>query len=229
MSTEQHSLDTATNVLVWSEGTAPEAVYPNGIASAVAAGLNNRSLQFVAKAVGLDDPHQGMTTADLTWADVVVWWGHLEHDAVTDETVERVREHVTDRGVGFVALHSAHYAHPFVELLGTSGDLGEARWEDPDEVELVEITAPDHPIADGVIDFALPHTEMFGEPFDVPDPDTVVCRSSFSKGGSFPSCLTFTFGSGRGVYLRPGHETYRIYHDERIQRLLANAVAWASE
>jgi trehalose utilization protein len=227
--TTEHSFDAATNVLVWSEGTAPGDVYPNGIATTVAESLNQRDREFVAKAVGLDDPEQSMSESDLRWADTVVWWGHLEHDAVTDETVARVREHVTDHGVGFVALHSAHYARPFTELLGTSGDLGEARWEDPDEVELVEVVCPEHPIADGVTDFALPHTEMFGEPFDVPDPMTVVCRSSFSKGGQFPTCLTFEFGAGRGVYLRPGHETYRIYHDTNVRTLIANAVMWAAE
>jgi trehalose utilization protein len=28
-------------------------------------------------------------------------------------------------------------------------------------------------------------------------------------------------------YFSPGHETYPVYHDTHIQRILANAVSWA--
>jgi trehalose utilization protein len=28
-------------------------------------------------------------------------------------------------------------------------------------------------------------------------------------------------------YFRPGHETYPSYHDANVQRVIANAVAWA--
>jgi trehalose utilization protein len=29
-------------------------------------------------------------------------------------------------------------------------------------------------------------------------------------------------------YFRPGHETYPIYHDEDVRRVLRNAVEWAA-
>jgi len=214
------------NVLVWSEETAPEAVYPNDINATVAEHLNERN-RIVARATGIDDPAQGVSTEDLDWADVLFWWGHVRHDDVTDETVDRIETAVRDEGVGFVALHSAHYARPFTRLLGTSGDLGEARWENPGEPEVVDVEAPDHPIAAGVDGFALPETEMFGEPFDIPDPDDVVFRSTFSEGGEFRSVVTFTFGAGRGAYVRPGHETFRIYHHPSVREILTNAALWA--
>ncbi len=215
------------NVLVWSEETAPEDAYPNGINATVAEHLNEQN-RIVARATGIDDADQGVSAEALDWADVLFWWGHVRHDDVTEETVDRVETAVRDDGVGFVALHSAHYARPFTRLVGTSGDLGEARWEDPGEPEIVEVEAPDHPIADGVDDFALPETEMFGEPFDVPEPDDVVCRSTFPEGGEFRSVATFTFGAGRGAYVRPGHETFRIYHHPSVRLILTNAVSWAS-
>ena len=34
-------------------------------------------------------------------------------------------------------------------------------------------------------------------------------------------------GAGSVFYFRPGHETYPTYHDANVQRVIANAVAWA--
>jgi trehalose utilization protein len=34
-------------------------------------------------------------------------------------------------------------------------------------------------------------------------------------------------GSGRVFYFSPGHETYPIYHQPAIQRVIYNAVHWA--
>lgn len=215
------------NVLVWSEETEPEDVYPNGINATIAEHLNEDET-FAARATGLDDPDQGAPEADLEWADVLFWWGHERHDDVTDETVERVERAVTEDGLGFVALHSAHYARPFKRLIDASGDLGDVRWQNVGEVEEIEVVDPDHPIADGVEDFTLEGTEMFGEPFDIPEPDAVVLESTFPKGGEFRSAVTFTFGEGRGAYVRPGHETFRIYHHPSIRRILHNAAAWAA-
>lgn len=218
--------DDPTHVLVWSEATAPESTYPNGIAATVAEHLNEE-LDLVARAASIDDPDQGVPERALAWADAVAWWGHNRHDEVTDATVDRVEDAVLDDGMGFIGLHSGHYARPFTRLLGTSGDLGEVRRVDG-ETERVEVRAPDHPIADGVSGFTLDHVEMFGEPFDVPDPETVLFHSTFSEGGEFRSGLAFEFGAGRGFYLRPGHETYRTYHHPSIRRILANAVRWVS-
>lgn len=214
-----------THALVWSEGTAPEDVYPNDINAAVAEHLNEHG-DLVARTASIDDPGQGASDEDLAWADVVVWWGHLRHDDVTDATVDRIERHVREEGVGFVSLHSAHYARPFKRLIGASGDLGDVRTVEG-ETERLAVRAPEHPIARGVETFALADVEMFGEPFDVPEPETVVLHSTFSEGGEFRSCVTFDFDAGRGVYLRPGHEEFRTYHHPSLRRVLANAVRWA--
>lgn len=218
-----------TNVLVWSEETVSDDVYPNDINSAVAEHLNEHD-DLVARAVSIGEPEQGVGEDRLDWADTLVWWGHARHDDVTDETVDRVEAAVTDDGLGFVSLHSAHYSRPFTRLCGTSGDLGEVRYEDipPGETETVTVEASDHPLARGVSDFALPDVEMFGEPFDIPEPDEVVFRSEFEEGGWFRSGVTFTFGEARGVYFRPGHEEFRIYHDPNVRRVIANAVRWTA-
>jgi trehalose utilization protein len=220
-------IEDPTTALVWSEGTAPEDVYPNDINATIAEHLNEHG-DVVARTASIEDPGQGASEDALAWADVVLWWGHLRHDDVTDETVDRIERHVREEGVGFVGLHSGHYARPFKRLIGESGDLGEWRTVDG-ETERVEIRAPEHPIARDVEDFALPQVEMFGEPYDVPEPETVVCHSTFSEGGEFRSGVTFEFGEGRGFYFRPGHEEFRIYHHPSVRRVLRNAVRWAGE
>ncbi|WP_049947495.1 ThuA domain-containing protein [Candidatus Halobonum tyrrellensis] len=215
------------NALVWSEGTEPEEIYPDGIRGAVASALADRG-GIETRTRSLDDEGQGASAADLDWADAVVWWGHLRHDDVTDRTVDRIEEAVTEEGVGFVSLHSAHYARPYKRLIGTSGDLGEVRLVDG-ERERVGVEAPDHPVADGVDDFVIDGVEMFGEPYDIPDPETVVFESEFSEGGWFRSGVAFRFGAGAGFYLRPGHEEFPIYRDhDEVRRALANAVEWVA-
>ncbi|MFB6143074.1 MAG: ThuA domain-containing protein [Halorientalis sp.] len=218
--------DDAIHALVWSEGTATGDVYPNDINAAIAEHLNE-SADVIARTRDIEDEGQGASEADLEWADAVLWWGHLRHDDVTDETVDRVERYVTEEGVGYVGLHSGHWARPFTRLIGESGDLGDVRTVEG-ETERLEVRAPDHPVADGVEDFALPQVEMFGEPFDIPEPETEVLHSTFSEGGEFRSCVTFDFGAGKGVYFRPGHETFRIYHDENVRRVVENAVRWVA-
>jgi trehalose utilization protein len=69
---------------------------------------------------------------------------------------------------------------------------------------------------------------MYGERFDVPAPDELVFTSWFEGGEVFRSGCCYTRGSGRVFYFRPGHETYPIYYQDEIRRVLANAVAWAA-
>jgi trehalose utilization protein len=216
------------HVLVWSEGTAPDdgAAYPNDVNAAVAEHLNEREA-FVARTVSIDDPEQGVTPAALEWADAVVWWGHRRHDDVTDATVDRIESFVTEGGGGLLALHSAHYARPFLEVIGASGDLGEVHTVEG-ESEHVAVEAPEHPVAEGVAAFEVPQAEMFGEPFDVPEPDTVVFRSTFSEGGEFRSGCAWSFGAGRVFYFRPGHETFRTYHQPEVRAVVANATRWVA-
>ena len=42
---------------------------------------------------------------DGACTDVLVWWGHMVHDRVPDEIVDRVQRHILS-GMGLVVLHS---------------------------------------------------------------------------------------------------------------------------
>lgn len=87
---------------------------------------------------------------------------------------------------------------------------------------------PGHPIAQGIDRyFEIPHAEMYGEPFGVPTADETVFLSWFAGGEVFRSGLTWQRGNGKIFYFRPGHETYPIYHQAEVKRVLKNAVHWA--
>lgn len=240
--------------LVWDENPphAPKAIYPDGIRGAVAEGLNKLGEgRIQARAVSLDDPEQGITAKALADTDVLLWWGHARHGQVSEETVWRVVERVHFGGMGFIALHSAHYSKTFKAVVGGPGHLkGGWRENDPPEEERIRVCAPWHSIAKGVQDFVLPHEEYYGAPFDVPPPLEVIFQSYFPLDGrTFPSGLTwtvgkgkdpaFTSGPGKGVgeglgvgrvfYFRPGHETIPTYFDENVRRVIANATLWCAK
>jgi len=212
--------------LCWSEMTEPKEVYPRATNGAVADVLNESGL-VAATESNIDQPEQGLSEAQLAEADVLFWWGHLRHGHVLPETVERVVRHVTERGMGFVPIHSAHYALPLRALLGT--DCGLGGWREEGEWERITVVKPDHPIAEGLpAELTIPEAEMYNEPFDVPEPEELVFHSKFEGGEEFRSGCCWTRGKGRIFYFRPGHETYRIMDQPEVKRILVNAALWAA-
>ena len=218
-----------TTVTVWNEYRQEREeeevaeVYPDGIHVVVADALDEYG--FDTRTATLDEAEHGLTEDVLEGTDVLVWWGHQAHDEVSDEVVDRVQDRVLE-GMGFVVLHSAHFSKPFRRLMGTSGSL---TWRETGERERVWTVEPGHPIAAGVDGpIELPRSEMYGEPFDVPRPEANVFTSWFEGGEVFRSGCCWTRGNGRVFYFRPGHETYPIYHDGTIRRVLANACEWVA-
>ena len=201
------------------------AVYPDGIHAQLA-----RVLETPDRAVGtatLDEPEHGLTEAVLAETDVLLWWAHMAHGEVDDAIVDRVQRRVLD-GMGLVVLHSGHLSKPFVRLMGTSGSLA---WREADhgERERLWVINPGHPIAAGIDAYIeLPAHEMYGEPFDIPEPDELVFVSWFEGGEVFRSGCCFRRGRGRIFYFSPGHETFPIYLDPQVQRVIQNAVGWAA-
>ena len=243
--------DTPVRVLVWDEAPhhAPKDTYPKSLNGAIADGLNDMGEgRIVATTANLDQPDQGITDEALASTDVLLWWGHVRHDEVTDETAAKVIKAVHG-GVGFVPLHSAHYSKTFRGVLNCTGHLkGGWREANPADTEEITVCAPRHPIAAGVDDFVLPQEEMYGSPFDVPPALSVVFQSYFPLGGEYFPSFTATVGEGidpeftsgpgggkgqgegkgRVFYFRPGHEAFPTYFDPNVRRILHNAVLWAA-
>jgi trehalose utilization protein len=199
------------------------SIYPDGIHGQIAAGISELG-NFSIRTATLREPEHGLGPKVLDETDVLIWWGHAAHNQVTDEAAKMVQEKVLD-GMGFIALHSAHFSKPFKLLMGTSCSL---KWREADEKERLWNLQPNHPIMNGVNDyFEIEKTEMYGERFDIPNPDELLMMSWFQGGEVFRSICTWSRGHGRIVYIRPGHETYPIYHQQEILRIVANAATWA--
>lgn len=241
-------------VVVWDENPshAPKSIYPKSLNGAVADGVSailKKKVQCTM--ANLDEPEQGLPMDLLSQTDVLVWWGHARHGQVSDETVRRVVHRVHEEGMGFIALHSAHYSKTFKAVVEGHGHLkGGWREENPPEKVFLRVCAPWHPIAKGIKDFTIEHEEMYGAPFDVPPPLEVIFQEHFPLDGkTFPGGLVWTvgkgktpdfasgpgkgvgegFGIGRVFYFQPGHETVESYHNKTVHRIIANAVLWCAK
>lgn len=216
-------------VTIWNErrheqhDPAVSAVYPDGIHGAIARGL--QAPDFSIKTALLDDPDHGLGESMLSETDVLIWWGHIAHEEVREEVVERVHQCVLS-GMGLIALHSAHQSKIFRRLMGTSCNL---KWREAGERERLWVVAPEHPIAAGLPEYIeLQPEEMYGEPFDIPPPETLVLISWFQGGEVFRSGCCYRRGLGRIFYFRPGHETYPTFHNREVQRIIRNGIHWAA-
>ncbi len=219
-------------VTVWNEyyhereDSRVAEIYPKGIHGCIADFLGREEDITVRTAV-LDDPDNGLPASVLAETDVLIWWGHMHHNDVSDETVDRVVSRVLD-GMGLIVLHSGHASKVFSRLIGTrTWDL---KWRESNDRCILWVTKPGHPILKGIEDrIELRAEETYGEPFTVAEPDETLFISWFEGGEVFRSGLTYTRGNGRIFYFQPGHETYPAYYNPQIQRVIVNAVRWAAE
>lgn len=216
------------NVTIWNEFVHEKihdevrTVYPSGIHTALAEGLQNPD--FIIRTATLDQPQHGLTDDVLDSTDVLLWWGHMAHDQVSDEIVSKVVKRVLD-GMGLIVLHSGHFSKPFKALMGTSCDL---KWREAGEQEIIWSVNPTHPIAAGLTGpIIIEDEEMYGEFFDIPAPDELVFVSNFEGGEVFRSGCTFKRGHGNIFYFRPGHETYPTYYNPEVLKVITNAIRWA--
>lgn len=224
--------DRPIRVTVWHEyrhelkHKVVQKVYPDGMHTVIGAGIkewlgNNVEIRMAT----LDQPEHGLTEEVLENTDVMTWWGHMAHKEVSDAVATKVQERVL-QGMGIVFLHSAHFAKPFIRLMGTSCSL---TWRESGEKERIWCVNPGHEIADGVgPQFVIEHEEMYGELFDIPTPDELVFLSWFEGGNVFRSGCCWTRGKGRVFYFRPGHEVFPTYYHPQVRRVIANAVRWAA-
>ncbi len=205
----------------WPEVT---KIYPEGMHTVIATALG-KTTGLTVRTATLDEPEHGLTEEVLKNTDVLIWWGHMAHHEVQDAIVDHVQKRVLD-GMGLVVLHSGHYSKIFRRLMGTTCNL---KWREENDHERLWVVSPGHPIAEGVGEYIeLEHEEMYGEFFDIPQPETLVFVSWFSGGEIFRSGCCYTRGQGKIFYFRPGHESIPTYHNPQIQRVISNAVQWAA-
>lgn len=221
-------------VTVWHEfrheksSEAVKKIYPDGMHAAIKSAIEQHHGDRVAVTTAtLDqDENHGLSDELLANTDVMTWWGHCAHGDVKDEIAAKVAQRVRE-GMGLIVLHSGHYAKPFKLLMGTNCHL---KWREAAEKERLWNVCPGHPITAGLEKdyIELDHVEMYGEHFDIPAPEELVFVSWFEGGEIFRSGCVFRRGAGKVFYFRPGHETFPLYYNEEIRRVIANAVLYCA-
>lgn len=275
------------NVVIWdeqqpSQKEAYDDFLGNEIANFLKAqpGLNVRSTSLGAAEKGLADNV-------LDSAQVLVWWGHVRQFEISPEKGKEIVQRIKRGQLSLLALHSAHWATPFVEAMNERTQINARsqfptvangkltiknvappkRYTTPDYDTRItprifprkfpdgrtELTIhlpiccfpayrndgkpsslftllPDHPIAKGVpAIFQLPSTEMYDEPFHVPEPDEVVFEERWPTGEWFRSGALWNIGKGKVFYFRPGHETFPVYKQKVALQIVENAVRYLAD
>ena len=105
-------------VLVWDEQQLEQKQAYGGrfLGDTIAAHLGKQS-GITVKSVNLDSPEQGLDAATLEATDVIIWWGHKQHDRISTAHADAVVQRVMAGKLALVALHSAHFAQPFMRLM----------------------------------------------------------------------------------------------------------------
>lgn len=270
-------------VVVWDEQQpAQKQAYDNFLGNAIADHLSKQPGLRVISA-NINQPEKGLPASLLDNTDVLVWWGHQRHGEISTDLSKNIVARIKRGHLALIALHSAHWANPFVEAMyeRTRQDA-QQRYPDPKNgppvkfdfitpegrfiptfdslktpayyamrrgaqltvrVDLpncvfpayradgkpstVKVLKPDHPISKGLpASFEIPQTEMYADPFHVPDADEALFEERWAAGESFRSGLIWKIGEGRVFYFRPGHETYPVYKQEQPLKIIANATIW---
>ena len=277
------------HVLIWDERQPEQKeVYDDWLGNEIARQLKTKAEDFVIRSVGLNDNEQGLSSENLDWADVIIWWGHIRQWEISPETAKRkLIKRLKSGKLNMIFLHSAHFSTPFMEAMNDRTKT-DARKKFPDPVDgstiefdfvlppgrnvparnslvtpayyalkrggkvaKVRVDLPNccfpayrpdgkpsnlkvlesnHPIARGLpATFNVTATEMYDEPFHVPEPDEVLFEESWEGGERFRSGMIWNIGKGKVFYFRPGHETFPVFKQPEIIRVLVNACRWLSD
>ena len=76
--------------------------------------------------------------------------------------------------------------------------------------------------------FEIPHEEMYGEPFNIPEPEETIFVSWFQGGEVFRSGCCWRRGNGKIFYFRPGHDSFPTYYQPEVQLVIKNGIRWAA-
>ena len=185
-------------------------LHPDGIHGAVAQGIRATlgSGALVTTAT-LDEPEHGLTQQVVADNDVLVWWGHIAHDEVRDDVVDRVHG-----SMSWAAWDSRASFGPLLEdfrrLIGTSAGL---LWRNDRTGSWCGRSTRHIPSPPGCRSpIVIEQQEMYGEFFDIPAPDELVFVSSFTGGEVFRSGCTFRRGFGKNSAWAPASQDYPASH-----------------
>ncbi|MBP90406.1 MAG: trehalose utilization protein [Planctomycetaceae bacterium] len=104
----------AVRVVVWDEQQpSQKQAYPTFLGEYITNYLK-RQPGLEVNSVSIDHPEKGLSDRVLDNCDVLIWWGHVRNGDISVEEAERVVRRLKQGKLQLIALHSAHWATPFV-------------------------------------------------------------------------------------------------------------------
>jgi len=195
------------NVVVWDEQQPRQKnLYPNFMGNHIADYLKKLP-GFSVVSVSLTSPQQGLSKEVLDNCDVLIWWGHVRQSEVTPEKGRDIVRRIKAGQLSLITLHSAHWSTPFVEAMNERTRVNARKMFPATDTEKVEFT------------FVNPPEE----------PDEVIMEERWPTGEWFRSGAVWNIGKGKVFYFRPGHETYNVFHNPLVLRIIENTTRWLGE
>jgi uncharacterized protein len=167
----------------------------------------------------------GFERDDLAAYDVVVLYDMPR--TITGAQKERFLS-LVERGAGIVALHHALVSYPewpdYERIIGGRYPENDGGGYEHDVDVPIVVTATDHPVTHGVLDFDI-HDEIYWG-FRVGGDVTPLLSTTHPQSGN-PLAWVRTEGDSRVVYIQPGHGP-QVFEHAQYRRLLAQAIRWAA-
>ncbi|MEM7385392.1 MAG: ThuA domain-containing protein, partial [Verrucomicrobiota bacterium] len=114
VSSTQAAENSPIRVRVWDEQQpVKKKVYPDFPGNHIAEALKQNERLKITSA-WLDQENQGLSSADLQNTDVLVFWGHVRHDAISEEKSIEIVQRIKAGNLAMITLHSAHWSVPFM-------------------------------------------------------------------------------------------------------------------
>ena len=105
-------------VLVWDEQQPQQKqAYGERFLGETIADHLGKQVGLSVKTARLDDAQQGLADEALDACDVLIFWCHRRVKEQDDARMEAVVKRVLEGRLALIALHSAHWAKPFVRLM----------------------------------------------------------------------------------------------------------------
>jgi arylsulfatase A-like enzyme/trehalose utilization protein len=101
-------------VVIWDEQQpAQKKQYPNFLGNYIANYLKFQE-GIRVRTVSISDPEKGLSDEVLDNCDVLIWWGHVRNGDISEAEARPIIERLKAGKLSLLALHSAHWATPFV-------------------------------------------------------------------------------------------------------------------
>lgn len=108
------SADDTIHVVIWDEQQpSQKEAYPVFLGEYLAAYLKKQPGLSV-RSVSLSSKKKGLEPKTFDNCDVLIWWGHVRNGDVTPAEAMPIVERIRKGELSMIALHSAHWATPFV-------------------------------------------------------------------------------------------------------------------